>query len=190
MLKKLWNMYDEFLKAKDIDKYDFPFPMAVFGTLRRGWSNSCLMGSHKNSFKASRYFDFRYLAHCKAFIPHMLPSGLWLEFQEGCSGAAEVYFYNKNNWNHMIRGVDSLEGFYKNSGSHGYNRTLVKMHLLKKDFQSEFYDKKMGLYNTRDLAIMESSWNDYATIPAWIYANTEININCSKLSSNPVLWFQ
>jgi len=179
--KNLWKMYERFQKASNKEKYDFPFPMAVFGTLRKDYSNSCLM----------RNRNVECLAHSKAFITHMIPSGLWLDFKKDATGVAEVYFYDKLNWKSMIRSVDGLEGFNKHSDSnYGYNRTLVRIHLLPKDFKSNFYGKNSILYSDRDFGILESCWEQYVSIPAWIYANTETNVNCLKLKNHPILWFK
>jgi hypothetical protein len=196
-------MYDEFQKADTSEKYKFQFPMAVFGTLRKlpnSHGNSYLMGRHENSIKTEnnerRWFrdiaDHKYYCHSRGYIRNVVPAGLSLHPHKDASGVVEVFFYNKNNWNQMIGNVDGLEGFdarslRKYNSCYGYLRTLVEIHLLPKNFRSEFFDSYDSLSASRDLALAPQEDLCYPTIPAWIYSNLDTNRFLEKIQKT-ILW--
>lgn len=180
------QLYQQFLSIPEsnyIDRYNVPFPFAVFGTLRS------IPSPHCNS---RRMFAKEPVFHCKAFLPHFAPSGLRLGFHEGAAGVFEVYFYTPENWNGVIRGVDSLEGFSPQRTSdydYGYNRTLMNVRLLPDDYEHKFFSE--GLYErVRDLRIPEEEWENYPKVPCWLYSNSESNRASLRevAETTPLLW--
>lgn len=182
----LWRIEVELQvqKFKDIlsetKKCDFsiPFPMGVFGTLRRGCGNHRLM--HGGKFDAIKM----------AFLPNFVANGLWLYYSKGSAAPFEIYSYSKEEWNKMIPSVDRLEGFDPNDDRyHGYMRTLVWMHILPENYEHDlFATNKPQLSASRDLKIAENDWNKFEKVPCWIYSNTEANQKIKEDTGYPVIW--
>jgi gamma-glutamylcyclotransferase (GGCT)/AIG2-like uncharacterized protein YtfP len=156
--------------------FDLPFPMGVFGTLRKGCGNDYLMRRGEVSL------------HRKAFMPHFLARGLSISFNNGSSAPFEIYCYTQDNWNKMIKGVDALEGFSPNRieyHSYGYFRTLAWLHLLPEDFSHKLYEGKW-LGDSRDLKIPQEQWSQYDRVPCWVYSNKRGNEMANKVDT--VIW--
>jgi len=150
-----------------LNKYDWytPFPMGVFGTLRAEQWNNYRM--HVGKVKS----------HYRAFMPNFYAHGLSISYRAGCTAPFEVFHYDIGEWNKMIRGVDSLEGFYpptnrESYSNYGYFRTLAWLHILPDDFQHELFPKgKANLSAMRDLQIPKAHWERYERLPCWVYSS-------------------
>lgn len=156
------------------------FPMAVFGTLR------CIPGDQGN---AALMFHKKPLAHKKCFIPHFLPTGIWLDFKQNACGVAELFFYDQSDWAEILSKVDSLEGFGGGKSKYGYHRTLMNVRLLPDDYACELYDKGIAV-KQRDLQISRDEWK-FPCVAAWVYSNTQANNACKAVMSpkeNPIIW--
>ena len=174
------HLYAEFMKSRDtIDRYDFPFPMAVFGTLRSFPENQ------GNSNKMYAYGEVEPLEHRKAFIPHLEPRGIWLEYRQNNSGPFELYSYSPDDWKQMIIGVDRLEGFNKYSGRHGYLRTLMGARLLPEDYRDKVFGRGIG--GPLGLNIQLEEFDSYPVVPCWVYSNRGAN-SLVKKNDNVILW--
>lgn len=167
---------DLFEKFQQNKNYDYPFPMGVFGTLRKGHNNSRLMGRN--------YFSHRY-----AFLPHFYARGLGVYHNQGSSGVFEIFSYSEEEFQRMIPSVDSLEGFSpKRGGSHHYYiRTLAKLKLLPEDFTHHFIEDN-SLQQIRDFKIPEEEWKNYPDVYCWIYSNETANKSSLNAGNTPVVW--
>lgn len=187
------ELYQGFQKVEDYyAKFDTPFPIGVFGTLRR---------LPDNQGNANRMFTREPVVHKKAFLPHFASSGIWLNFKEGASGVLELYYYTPQDFPAVIERVDALEGFSPDH-SYGYWRTLVEVRVLPDDYEHELFETGIRV-DDRDLRIPEEEWINYPTSPAWVYSNAKSNHACqicfsgdSDLSKqsrtqydSPVLWW-
>lgn len=159
------KLYEEFGSKKDIEKYSMPFPIAVFGTLRK------LPGGHYNT---KLMYTKEPSAHCKAFLPHFVPVGIWLNFEQDAAGTFEIYFYKPEDFEEVIKEVDRLEGFSPQNNPHGYIRTLMKVRILPDDYQHKTFDEHIN-YGGRNLQIPPEEWDAYPSVPAWVYSNVTAN---------------
>ena len=175
----------KFEKTKD--EWFMPFPMGVFGTLRKGWGNDPLMHRGKVA------------AWTRAFLPHFTASGLTIHCTEGGSAPFEIYFYNKAEWDKMIPSVDRLEGFHPQYlderrpgewADYGYHRTLVWLSLLPEEFAEHppYMGRGRGSWGERNLEIGTATWKDYDRVPCWVYSNGKANREVKKLEGNPLIW--
>lgn len=192
-------------KETSLDKWSIPFSMGVFGTLRLNWGNTYLMGvqeglSAEQKVKARRSWrydenlSYCYKQHHKAFLPHFYASGLSISCKEGCSAVFEIFTYDAENWKKMIENVDHLESFNPRSRKtyeHGYFRTLVNLRVLPADFESDFYKEDFYHHrsDTRSFDIPQEKWNDYETMPCWVYSSIAQNKACEKLKDSPIIWY-
>src|SRR5437899_1624417 len=80
-------------------RWQLPFPLAVFGTLRAGFRNHALM-------QLGRIIGKRL-----AFLPHFRARQIDLVCHPGGSAPFEIYFYAHEDWTAVIDPVDRLEGF-------------------------------------------------------------------------------
>lgn len=187
------DLLEEFKKAKNEDKWNIPFPMGVFGTLRKGCGNTVLMGKGKDNeevFRCGDSIDYKYKSWAKAFLPHFYAAGLSIYNKQSDSAVFEAFFYDKDNWDQMIRRVDRLEGFHPSRdylSSMGYHRTLVWLHLLPEDCQYESFT--LYASRRRTLDIPEEEWDNYPKIPAWVYSNMRSNNQSLKKGDSPVIWY-
>jgi hypothetical protein len=169
--------------------YDAPFPIGVFGTLRnlpKDQGNGKLMMRRKPVHQT------------KAFLPHFVTEGMNLKCKKGSSAAFELYFYAPDDWKDLIVDIDHLEGFKPNQKNHYYIRTLMKLRILPNDFDKEFYDEMIPFNLTpdkiRDLQIPQDKWRQYPSVPAWVYSNSEANVDVANLwlnatiEENPLIW--
>lgn len=176
--------FRQFRSAKtDAERFNVPFPIAVFGTLRHipeNQGNGWLMHQREP------------IAHKRAFLPHFSSSGISLFFKEGAAGLFEAFFYTPEDWADVIPAVDRLESFRPTNPARSYyQRTLVEIMILPNDHSEESYQKSIRHWDDRDLRIPSAEW-DYPRIPAWVYSNHEANEQClTQLSpaTSPILWW-
>ena len=160
--------------------YATSFPIAVFGTLRQIPSNQGNL---------HRMLTHEPVDHRMAFIPHMLPSGIWVDFEEGASGLFEVFFYDKKDFPDVIRSVDALESFSPDH-HYGYHRTLLRAHLLPDDYPKAKWKFEKGIrWDNRTMGIPEDEWSNFETVPAWAYSNSETNKGLKEMDNSPLLWW-
>ncbi len=171
--------YDQFLKIEDYhERYATSFPIAVFGTLRK---------LPRDQGNLHRMLTREPIDHRKAFIPHMMPSGIWVEFAEEASGIFEVFFYDKKDFPAVIRSVDSLEGFTPDN-KYGYWRTLLKAYLLPRDYDEELFNRGIR-WDNRTLGIPQEEWDNFEVVPVWAYSNSPTNNELSEVENSPLLWW-
>jgi gamma-glutamylcyclotransferase (GGCT)/AIG2-like uncharacterized protein YtfP len=186
--------------SEDAKSYHLPFPMAVFGTLRKGCGNHVLMGSGEESGWRSFRGDYRYATRLRAFLPHFAAQGIHVFFKEKSSCPFEVFTYDPESWHQMIPNVDALEGFSPGSkssragwGEYGYNRTLAYLHILPEDFKHRLFPEKgrPDLQETRDLKIPPEQWGEYPRLPCWIYSSGRENAFVVNQIDNayPLIWY-
>lgn len=175
---------EAFLASEDTAKrFTWPFPMAVFGTLRKAQGNNGLM--HR-----ARVEDHR----C-AFLPHFLAHGLSVSCLEDSSAPFEVFYYKPEEWAKMLYSVDRLEGFSPEH-AHGrtnggyYYRTLAWLRLLPEAHECGWFPaaERVNLWGERNMQIAPEKWAEYERVPCWIYSNMNSNNNASKLKNSPVIW--
>ena len=159
--------------------YETSFPIAVFGTLRQ-------IPSDQGNL--NRMLTREPVGHRKAFIPHMLPSGIWVEFEEGASGIFEVFFYDKKDFAAVIKSVDALEGFSPDH-HYGYHRTLLNARLLPDDHSNKLFKRGIRNFDNRSLNIPKDEWEDFETVPAWAYSNIATNNSLAEMDNSPLLWW-
>ena len=179
-----------FREEQGVKKWDVPFPMAVFGTLRQGWSNHHLMGSKLSQRIQTDARGVFYLQHYKAFLPHFTAVGLSLKYQEEATAPCEVFTYDPLNWRMMIPRVDGLEGFTPGT-SFFYHRTLVWMHILPKTYKHDFFN--VGAHRDRYreercLGIPVLDWMKYPRMPCWIYSSAVENEKSQDAKKTPIIW--
>jgi hypothetical protein len=192
--KETWpERVEEFLKSKETmaEKYSWPFPMGVFGTLREHQGNNGRMRAGKIS------------EHRVGFLRHFYASGLSVGFDRNSCAPFEVFYYDPAEWKKMIPGVDRLEGFSPESAREhdwGYYRTLVWVNLLPKGTVNKWFPEgRADLYERRDMAIDPKAWDDHEAVPCWVYSNMTTNRRLneticepkeakSKFNSNPLIW--
>lgn len=170
--------YQQFLKSENNeDRYDIQFPLAVFGTLRLGCGNDqrYLLNPNKPSF------------HCRAFLSHFLATGLWLEAEIDASAPVEIFYHEPQYWKDLIARVDRLEGFHKTSSRGGYIRTLANIHILPEDYENDVFS--LNLHHPRNLKIPKEEWNNYQTIPCWVYSNYVANRTLKAVEDSPIIWY-
>lgn len=163
-------------------RWDLPFPMGVFGTLRKGRGNAYRMERGHIG------------GHFKAFMPHFIAHGLSITFKQGASAPFEIYAYTPENWKKMIPGVDALEGFSpayatRNRQYHfGYYRTLAWLHVLPDAFSHNLFDEGRRLDATRDLELPVDEWSQYERVPCWVYSNIHGNAASREADVDTVIW--
>lgn len=187
MIAETVQLLENSQKLKPEERWGLPFPMGVFGTLRKGQWNTGLMNRAP------------YEKHMKAFMPHFIARGLSIFFRKDCSAPFEIFTYKPDNWKKMIPGVDSLEGFrpsriaLKENGrpeeenSYGYYRTLAWLRILPDDYEHDLYENG-SLGCDRDLKIPTSEWEKYERIPAWVYSNVASNTASIKAETKTIIW--
>jgi hypothetical protein len=191
--QKTWpERVEAFLKSPDDPgRFDWPFPMGVFGTLRSHQGNNPLM--HRGKVAKVR----------AAFLPHFYAHGLSIGFAENSSAPFEMFFYEPEEWVKMIGRVDSLESFdptYHHEGKYegGYYRTLAWLRLaagteamlneaqMRKWFPTS---ERAGLYEYRDIEVDPDTWETFDKVPCWIYSSIRQNREtCKKVKDSPVIW--
>lgn len=199
LVVSLNSLYEDFKKVPDdevIKKYSFPFPIAVFGTLRK-IPQSC--GNTRRMYQVSEPIH-----HSKAILPHIAPIGLHVDFIKGAAGVGEVYFYNPEVWSKVIVPIDNLEGFSPGRGGYGYLRTLIKVYLLPDDFANDEFNRGISFgyssnisyeHRNRDAhrVMPVKEWDKFPFVHAWIYSNNSCNEDINKnltVDANPILWVE
>lgn len=167
---------DLFAEFNKNPSHDVPFPMGVFGTLRKNKSNSYLMGNE-------------WLSHHYAFLPHFYAKGLGVYHNQGSSGVFEIFRYDDKSFKNMIPDVDALEGFSPNrkDRSYYYVRTLAKLKLLPEGFKHKLIDEVL-LQEIRDFKIPENQWDEFPDVYCWIYSNATSNQSSLKAGNSPIVW--
>src|SRR4051812_37899280 len=151
-----------FLQTEDTaQRFDWPFPLGVFGTLRKNQGNNRLM--HQTPVASHRL----------AFLPHFYAQSLGIGHTTNACAPFEVFSYTPEDFAKMIHRVDCLESFDPRSdhgGSNGgyYFRTLVWLRLLPEGYEDEWFPKsaRADLWGHRDMAIDPKLWDKYERIPA------------------------
>ena len=154
-----------------VARYQYPFPIAVYGTLRRYpecQGNSMLMEGYDR--------------HSRCFIPNFCPHGITLTHFKAGSGLAELYEYDDLDiFEDVLAKCDRLEGFDPERGGWHYLRTLMIVHKLPSNFSEEHFeagindDDLIFPRKIRDLEIPVSRWKNYESFPAWVYSNAHAN---------------
>ena len=157
--------------------YYMPFPIGVFGTLRKDQGNSQIMYARDPTLC------------CKAFLPNITTNGITLEFQEGASAAFEVFFYEPKNWMKVIEKTDYLEGFMPELPAY-YQRTLAVLRILPDDYENNLFNQSIDLNPNRSLEIPKETWLDYPSMPTWIYSNVDCNTIVQNSNFNPIKWWK
>lgn len=206
--KSQWDSFIMLAKALELlenspvgNKWDCPFPMAVFGTLRISGGNDSRMGvpiAEKKNNRAA------YSSHHKAFLRNYVAKGLGIYYEEGASAPFEIFTYTPDEWKLMIPSVDALESFSPanveiNANSYGYHRTLAWLHVLPDDYPSGYFTvngmwggnrNEIGRYgDSRDLKIPRNKWNDYKTVPCWIYNSVREIKKAEQSVDSPIIWY-
>lgn len=172
----------------DSNRYNWQFPMGVFGTLREKCGNNPLMHRNGKPYKVIR-----------AFLPHFNAEGLSIRFEENSSAPFEVFCYEPDEWDKMIGRVDSLESFSpemytpNRDKSYGYYfRTLAALRILPDDFTHKLFpDKAPSLYEYRNLKIPPAEFNNFQPIAAWVYSSLKHNTSAlakPDLVAHPIIW--
>ena len=157
-------------------RWQMPFPMAVFGTLRAGFRNHHLMQLG------------RIAARQLAFLPHFRACQIDLVFHAGASAPFEIYFYEPADWQAVIDPVERLEGFSPHGPRTGsYHRSLAWLSLLPDEFQHAAYAPAM-LEAERDLELKPASWPQYDRVPCWIYSSIAQNERAREMPDSPIIW--
>lgn len=178
----------DFEGSGDLCRWNFPFPMGVFGTLRKGWANNYLMGGRVANHRLQPY---RYKSHYKAFLPDFVASGLTIYYRPDASAPFEVFAYDRDQWEQMIVAVDSLEGFTPPDGGWHYHRTLAFLRVLPANFDHPLFDPenhRARAQNERNLGIPVNDWHNYPSIPCWIYSGLAENLRALTSSRTPIIW--
>jgi len=184
MIEKLIKQAEELLpfakdeKLKRIEKLMLPFPMAVFGTLR-------MIPEDQGNNRLMRRMPVA--LHCKGFLPHFVAKGIDLYAEENASVPVEIFFYDPQDWRNMISLVDQLEGIYQDKVYSSYNRTLVLAKVLPDDFAEEEFNVNIG-QEKRNLKINPNEWEQFPSVPVWIYSNDSANADVIQFENNPILF--
>lgn len=173
-----------FLQTEDTPtRFDWPFPMGVFGTLREGHGNNRLM--HRADISKYRL----------AFLPHFYASGLSVGHRKNSTAPFEVFYYKPEEFVKMIQRVDGLESFSPQhchgSGNNGYYyRTLVWLHLLPEGYVDRWFPqgRSPDLWEDRNMEIPPKNWATYEKVPCWVYSNMRATIEVAKEVNHPIIW--
>jgi hypothetical protein len=173
-----------FLKTDDSpERFNWPFPMGVFGTLRQYQGNNRLM--HETTVEKHRL----------AFLPHFYAQSLGIGHATNACAPFEVFYYKPEDFSRMIFRVDRLESFdpqvnHGGSNNSYYFRTLVWLRLLPEGYEDEWFPKtvRADIWGHRDMAIDPKNWDKYERVPAWVYSNMRATKPASKEQQSPIIW--
>ena len=164
-------------------RFNWPFPMAVFGTLRKGQGNNRLMHGGKVE------------KHRLAFLPHFYAQSLSVGHKTNSTAPFEVFYYTPQEWKEMIFNVDCLESFdpasaFGNTNGGYYYRTLAWLRLLPEGYHDEWFplNERADLWGYRDMDIDPALWNEFGRVPCWIYSNMRANKPASQEANSPIIW--
>jgi gamma-glutamylcyclotransferase (GGCT)/AIG2-like uncharacterized protein YtfP len=156
-------------------RWQLPFPLGVFGTLRAGFGNHHLLQPDRAAGRR------------RAFLPHFRARELGLHFHPGASAPFEIYFYQPADWRAVIGPVDQLEDFAPpGSETAEFHRTLAWLALLPDGFEHPAFT--VPLEEERDLHIAPSAWAEHERVPCWIYSNIRANRRAAALADAPIIW--
>lgn len=154
------------------ERYDYSFPLAVFGTLRS-------IPKDQGNMKW-----FQGIEPCKiekGFLKNCSPHLIYLNVSIGNYGPFEVYYFDKESFLKMIPSIDTLESFSaKNMRGNYYQRSLVYINLLPERFKEDVFAKGIG--DELSLDIDESQ--EFEKIPCWVYSNKQVN----KVLGEDLIW--
>ncbi len=178
------KLLEAFQTAETKDRWEMPFPMGVFGTLRDGHGNNRLM--HRAEIGL----------HVRGFMPHFIAHGLSISFRKNATAPFEAFFYRPEEWKKMIPSVDSLEGFsptWAERQDYGYYRTLAYIHLLPASYEHNLFpppDQRgwRSLGADRDLQIPPEQWGQYERVPCWVYSSKTSNKMAIEAGVDTVIW--
>jgi hypothetical protein len=183
---ELWSArVEEFLATPDDEKrFNFPFPMGVFGTLRSHQGNNFFM--QRGTASKIR----------PAFLPHFYARGLSIGFAKDSCAPFEVFYYEPHEWVKMIGGVDGLESFsperhYKGKYESGYYRTLAWLRLLPEGHISRWFPQgeRANLSEHRNMGFDKVTWDEYKKVPCWIYSSIYQNrVTKETVKDSPIIW--
>ena len=184
---QVWHeTVEAFLASPDnISRFAWPFPMAVFGSLRSfQWNNRLMLASMVNSVRP-------------AFLPHFRANRLQLEYCCEATAPFEVFEYGPGEWRRMIENVDRLEGFdpqHPVLRPYYYHRTLAWLRVIPSELATTTYQndfprgQAIGLLGQRDLQIPIERWDSFERIPCWIYSNAHQNEAVANFKDQPIIW--
>lgn len=192
MLAQAQTLLEGFDKLSNEEKWKCPFPMGVFGTLRKGNGNAYLMGRPEGSKEENspRFRNHTYRSWHKAFLPDFHAIGLSIKHEVDDSAVFEVYTYEPDQWKEMIPSVDALEGFSPGHQRlpYSYWRTLVMMRILPDDFEHEAFESGLAWGKKRVLDIPRTEWEQYQSIPCWVYSSSSQNDAARSRQDHPIIW--
>jgi len=178
-----------------IHKWSIPFPVAVFGTLRFAGGNHPLMGLPVGSkapdngdddgmgwYERRPWTDARYSRVIKAFLPNFTVQGIQVLACPEHAVYFEVFVYDAENWAKAITKIDRLEAFRPQDADHSwYYRTLVNLRVLPDTFDTP------GSI-CQHVHINPSHWEQYPTMPCWIYSSNRENRKSRSFDGSPIIW--
>lgn len=172
-----------------VAKWDVPFPMAVFGTLRANQGNHPLMGlpvgqesqgEVRNAW-GRPLSDARYGRVMKAVLPNFAADGIHLVAWPGKCVFFEVYVYDTENFTKVLPRIDGLEGFRPGDADRSwYFRTLVNLRVLPDDFPTP---ERLGA-----VLDLPADVESLAIVPAWIYSSKQENERSLAVPGTPITW--
>lgn len=180
----------KFNEATDpLAKWDVPFPMAVFGTLRANQGNHPLMGllvgqesqgEVRNAW-GRPLSDARYGRVMKTVLPNFAADGIHLVAWPGNCVFFEVYVYDTENFTKVLPRIDGLEGFRPGDADRSwYFRTLVNLRVLPDDFPTP---ERLGA-----VLDLPADIESLAIVPAWIYSSKQENERSLAVPGTPITW--
>jgi gamma-glutamylcyclotransferase (GGCT)/AIG2-like uncharacterized protein YtfP len=165
--------------ATRADRFRLNYPVAVFGTLRRGQANVALMAG---------FTSWR-----RGFLPHFVAQGYRLWHRRGSSAPFEVYTFADADWPAVMTRVDALEEFTPETEAGGdYHRTLMEVALLPEGFAHPLLDAPGWITPEspeRDLSIPEGEWGKMERIACWVYSSPGENARSVEHVDSPVIWW-
>jgi hypothetical protein len=155
------------------------YPVAVFGTLRRGQSNAGLMAG---------YESWR-----KGFLPHFAAEGIRLFHRRGSAAPFEVYTFAAADWPVVLARLDELEEFTpEGEGAGDFHRTLMWVTLLPEGFVHPLFNAPGPIAAgspERDLAIPLENWREAERVACWVYSSVGENGRSLENEDTPVIWW-
>lgn len=173
-----------FLATEDTaQRFTWPFPMGVFGTLRKAQGNNPLM--HRGKVERVR----------SAFLPHFIAHGLSVSAKQNGCAPFDVFYYKPEEWARMLHRVDCLESFDPDS-AHGrdnrgyYYRTLAWLRLMPEGHVCKWFpeDRPANIWEERDMKIAPENWGKYEAVPCWVYSNMKSNNKVAAFAQPSVIW--
>ena len=191
----LLKRYEHCVKNKKYgEMFNIPFPIAVYGTLMRGYRNNNMMGN----------YEYRWVDMSRGVLPHFHTEHLMLWSEENANTPVEIFHYDDVNFQKAIKYVDTLERFkipnnemqikkmFKNIRGTKYIRSLSWIYILPKDIEKEmipnFYEGNTSLFNLRNIKYIKEEYKQWKKIPCWVYSNASQNFESNKLECSPLIF--